>query len=66
MSEVIRFPSKKPSKIKKTVNVMDVETIGFLTKDDRDIFIVNKEDIKKIMRFIISEKIALVEDEDGK
>ncbi len=61
--KIVDFPVKlpQPPDIKKGVCVMDVENIGFLTRDDRDIWIKNKKDIVKIMRFIIDQKITLME-----
>ena len=57
------FKSKEPKK-RKSIDIRDVETIGFLNKQDRELWISNPEDIKKIMRFILQEKIQIFEDKD--
>ena len=61
--KVVSFPAKPKPEIKPPLNIMDVENIGFLTKTDRSLWIKNPEDMMKIMRFIIQEKIKIIEEE---
>lgn len=66
MDKILEFPAQIPSpkpEIKKPLNILDVENIGFLVKDDRSLWIKRPEDMLKIMRFIIQEKIAIIEEE---
>lgn len=59
--KVITFPSKQAPKKSKPLNIHEIEQIGFLTVDDRDLWVVDPEDLEKIMRFIIKEKIKIIE-----
>ena len=61
--KVVSFPSKPKPEIKAPLSITDVENIGFLTKTDRDLWVKHPEDIKKIMLFIVKEKIPLIEEE---
>lgn len=56
---VVEFPTNK----RKPLPFQDVETIGFLTVNDRDLFISDSESIRKIMSFIVREKITILEEE---
>ncbi len=59
--KIIQFPVK-PSRL--PLATSDVEVIGFLTKDDRDVYIKKREDIVKLMAFIKQNKITLYENDD--
>lgn len=61
--KIVKFPSKSKTQIREPLNIMNVENIGFLVKDDRDIWVKRPEDIMKIMRFIVKEKIMLIEED---
>lgn len=63
MADIIHFPSPPAPVIKEPLNIMDVQDIGFVTRDERNLWIKREQDIIKIMRFIIQEKIAIVEEE---
>ncbi len=62
--KIVKFPMKKGSK-KKPLNSKDIESIGFLTIDDRDLFIKDPASIMKIISFIIREKILILEDSES-
>ncbi len=59
MDKIIYFPVKPK---RKPFSAKDVDTIGILTKDDRDLYIENKDDISKLISFIIREKITIYEE----
>lgn len=65
MTEKI-VPFRPKEKPKSGVPIMDVEQIGFLTIDDRDLWVDNPTDVLKIMRFIVKEKIKITEDQKKK
>lgn len=58
-SKVVPFPGK--NKKKKSLNIAEIETIGLLTTDDRDLWISDKAAIARIFAFIIREKIIIYE-----
>lgn len=59
MSDILKFPSKK----REPLAAKNVELIGFVTKDDRDLFIDKPADIAKIIAFIQREKIIITEED---
>ena len=61
MDTIIPFTGKRVPEKKKPLNITSVEQIGFLTTDDRDLWINDPADVLKIMRFIIKEKISIKE-----
>ncbi len=61
--KIIPFPSHIGKVIKAPLNIMDVENIGFLVTSDRDLWVKRPEDVLKIMRFIIQEKISIIEED---
>lgn len=60
MGEVRQFPENK--KKRKPINIKSIEQLGFLNKEDRDLWITDEKDLMKIMQFIIKEKITIYED----
>ena len=59
MDKVLEFPREKQRRL---ISANDVETIGFLTADDRNLHISDPEDIVRIMAFIVQNKIKIFED----
>ena len=59
MADVIKFPENGK---KKPVSAKDITTVGFLTIDDRDLWIQDAGDIAKLISFIVREKITIYED----
>lgn len=62
MSNVLNFPSDKEKR--KPLNLKDVDTIAFQTIDDRHLYITDRDQVIKIMRFLIKEKITILEDKN--
>jgi len=60
MAEILLFPNKH--KKRKPVQIKEITEIGLMTLDDRVLYIENREDLNKIMRFIIAEKINILEE----
>lgn len=58
--KVVPFPLGKGKR--KPLPLKDVDTVAFQTVDDRHLYIVDREQIAKIMRFLIKEKIQILED----
>lgn len=58
--KVVEFPNK--SRKRNPLKANEIEQIGFLTKNGRDLWIQNPDDIVKIMQFIVREKIQIYED----
>ena len=56
--KVVDFPAKK----KRTLKTTDIELIGFLTVDDRDLWISDQGDVARIIAFIIRSGIKINED----
>ena len=63
MDKVIPFPCAPKPEIKPPLSIMDVEQIGFLSITDRNLWVKNPKDIIRIMKFIIQEKIPIIEEE---
>lgn len=57
--KVVPFPGKNQKK--RPLNIKEVETIGLLTTDDRDLWISDKAAIARIFAFIVREKITIIE-----
>lgn len=49
-----------PPQPRRRLSIKEIEMIGFQTHDNRDCFIVDPDDIMRIMKFIVAEKIVLV------
>ena len=67
MGDIVEFKpkSKNPKAPKrKALKSNEVEIIGFLTVDNRDLWIRKKEDIEKIIAFIAKNKITIFEGEE--
>lgn len=58
--KVVKFPDGKGKR--KPLNLKDVDTIAFQTVDDRHLYVVDRDDIAKIMRYMIQEKIKILEE----
>ncbi len=66
MGDVVQFtpkPKNPKSNVGKPLTAEDIDVIGFLTKDDRSIWIKNKVDIAKILIFITRNNITIFEGE---
>lgn len=57
---VLEFPAGRGKR--KPLNIRDVDTILFQTVDDRHLYITDQEQIAKIMRMIVADKITILED----
>ena len=60
MKNVLDFPPDKSKRL--PLNIKDVDTIAFLTVDDRKLYISDRNAIIKIMRLIVQDKIAIIEE----
>jgi hypothetical protein len=58
---VIEFPQKKDPQKRLPMSAKDVTLIGFLTVDDRDLWIDDKASIAQIISFIAQNKIKIYE-----
>jgi len=54
---VTQFPNKK--KDMKVLSASDVDFIGFITDDERDLYIEDPADIERIMKFIAQAGIKI-------
>lgn len=55
---VTKFPGQ-PVASRKRLHAHEVEVIGFLTFDDRDLYIEDPADIERIMKFIALSGIKI-------
>lgn len=68
--KIVTFPTDRKSQTVPTpkrrapISAGEIETIGFITTTDRDLWINNPTDIMKVMKFIIQEKIQIFEDKE--
>ena len=67
MGKILVFPPKSTEKPKKLgrlkgLKAEDVQLIGFLTEDNRDLWIDNPADIERIINFIIKKHIIISEE----
>ena len=60
MKNVLDFPPDKCKRL--PLNIKDVDTIAFLTVDDRKLYISDRNTIIKIMRLIVQDKITIIEE----
>ena len=60
MKNVLDFPPDKSKRL--PLNIKDVDTIAFLTVDDRKLYISDRNTIIKIMRLIVQDKITIIEE----
>lgn len=61
MTDILKFPGE--NKRRSPLSVENIEIIGFVTKDDRDLYIDDPAGIAKIIALIKREKIKILEDD---
>ena len=68
MGDVVEFKAKTKSKdpknnVGKPLTAEDIDVVGFLTKDDRNIWIKDKKDLAKLLLLITRNNITIFEGE---
>lgn len=66
MGDIVEFKPKSQNPKapqKKPLKVDEVQIIGFMTDDDRDLWIRKSEDIAKVIAFIAKNNITIFEGE---